>query len=101
MIRSLIAMYVSLAVGPAAAATLPVPPVPPTASPRDEAAPVPDSNLRPPVSAASDDLRVGLRMYTVTLPDTSLAFAPGSRYQSYEERKPTHMPGLRVVVPLQ
>ncbi|MGE0222576.1 MAG: hypothetical protein AB7F35_21770 [Acetobacteraceae bacterium] len=102
MIRVAALVFMIAAVAePVFAADLPVPPVPPASPPRDEAAPVPNVDIHAPSATTPSQVRLGIKMYTPSMPDGALAFSPGSRYQSYEERKPVHLPGLKLTVPLQ
>nr|WP_294524809.1 hypothetical protein [uncultured Rhodopila sp.] len=86
---------------PAMAEELPVPPIPPENPPIDEAAPTPDVNARAPVTPASERPSVDVRLYRSNPPDPSLGFAPGSRFQTAEDRKPIQTPGLSITVPLK
>jgi hypothetical protein len=86
---------------PAFAEQLPVPPVPPANPPMGEAAPTPDVNARPPITPASERPSVDVRMYRSNPPDPSLGFAPGSRFQTTEDRKPIQTPGFSITVPLK
>jgi hypothetical protein len=85
----------------AMAESLPVPPLPPEHPPVTEAAPVPNVNAEAPAAPQSDKTSVKMKVYHVGLYDPGLGFAPGSRYQSTEDRKPIQTPGLSVSVPLQ
>jgi hypothetical protein len=86
---------------PAFAEDLPIPPIPPENRPVAEAAPTPDINARAPVTPASGRPSVDVRLYRSNAPDPSLGFAPGSRFQTAEDRKPIQTPGISVTVPLQ
>jgi hypothetical protein len=86
---------------PAFAEDLPVPPVPPENPPIAEAAPTPDVDARAPVTPASERPSVDVRLYRSTAPDPSFGFAPGSRFQTAEDRKPIQTPGISVTVPLR
>ncbi len=83
------------------AADLPIPPTPPARPPRDEAAPVPNPNVRQPVEPSSSDIKVRPDVFTAKRPDPSMGFAPGSRYQPADERNPLQTPGVRLTVPLR
>lgn len=85
----------------AMAEDLPVPPIPPEHPPIAEAAPVPNVNAEAPAAPASDEPSVNVKVYRATMYDPGLGFAPGSRYQSTEERKPIQTPGVSISVPLQ
>lgn len=87
--------------GPAMAQGLPVPPVPPARPPADEAAPVPNTDAHPPIVRSSEGPSVDLRLYRAKQYDPSKGFAPGSRYQSTEDRKPIQTPGISVSVPFR
>jgi hypothetical protein len=89
------------AAAPAYAEELPVPPLPPGQAPADLAAPVPDNDLRNPVVASSDSPSFALKFYRARPYDPGMGFAPGSRYQTNEDRKPIQTPGLSVSVPLK
>ena len=87
--------------GPVLAENLPVPPIPPAHIALADAAPVPNESAEAPKQAVSDAPRVDVRLYRIKMYDSSQGFAPGSRYQSTEERKPIQTPGLSVTVPLK
>ncbi|MDR3537051.1 MAG: hypothetical protein P4L71_11180 [Acetobacteraceae bacterium] len=80
---------------------LPIPPIPPTHPPTDTAAPVPDDDMRAPVTVADATTQVKLQLYRVHRYDGSRGFLPGSRYESTEDRRPIQTPGLSVSVPLR
>ena len=40
-------------------------------------------------------------VFQATRPETSMGFAPGSRYQSSDEKRPLQTPGMRLPAPLQ
>ena len=83
------------------AETLPVPPVPPVHPPAADSAPVPDANAQAPLSATSDAPTFDVRFYRARPYDPGLGFAPGSRYQTTEDRKPIQTPGFSISVPLK
>lgn len=85
----------------ATAEDLPVPPIPPENPPLHDVAPVPNFNAEAPVTPTSDKVSVNVRQFHATMYDPGLGFAPGSRYQSAEDRKPMQPPGISVNVPLQ
>jgi hypothetical protein len=85
----------------AKAEDLPVPPVPPDHPAVAQAAPIPDIDAEAPAAPESDKMSVDVRLYRVKLYDPSLGFAPGSHYQSTEDRKAIQTPGFSVSVPLQ
>lgn len=94
-------VLVGLAIAtPALAAALPTPPAPPVQSPQTTA-PVPNSSLHAPVAPADPGPTVALKFYRSETFDPALGFAPGSRYQTVEERKPIQTPGFSVSVPLK
>ena len=80
---------------------LPIPPIPPVNPPADEAAPVPNVDVHPPTIQSSEGPSVDVRLYRARSYDASQGFAPGSRYQSTEDRKPIQTPGISVSVPLK
>ena len=80
---------------------LPVPPIPPLRPPSQDA-PVPDMDARAPPSA---DLPSSLTLDTDInrrgAPNTSLGYAPGSRYRVDDTRRPLAVPGLQWHMPFQ
>jgi hypothetical protein len=100
MKRSLLAAL--LMYSPAAFAhDLPVPPIPPERSPFGEIAPVPNLDAMAPVGSASNTPTLSLKQFRTQPYGPGLGFAPGSRYESAEDRKPIQTPGLTVNVPLK
>ena len=79
---------------------LPLPPLPPVHPPLAEVAPVPNVDARVPVTAASDAPSFDVRLYRARPYAPGMGFAPGSRYQTNEDRKPIQTPGISVSVPL-
>lgn len=86
--------------GAALAQHLPLPPIPPLNAPSSELAPMPDHDIRAPRSP-TQTVQLRPEVFSAERPDTSLGFAPGSRYQTADERRPLQTPGLRLTVPLQ
>jgi hypothetical protein len=86
---------------PVLAEELPVPPIPPASPPGDVTAPVPDLNAQAPFTPTPEQVSVAVRMYRSKAPDPSRCFAPGSRYESTEDRNPIQTPGFSVSVPLR
>lgn len=80
---------------------LPEPPIPPMDAPISQAAPLPNFDLEAPVSLGTRTAKVSLEWYRINRFDTSKGFAPGSRYQTNDERRPMQTPGLSVRVPLE
>jgi hypothetical protein len=89
------------AAAPDQGARLPVPPIPPANPPGDVAAPTPDADARAPVRSASTGPWVSVENFRAQQYDPSQGFAPGSRFQTTEERKPIQTPGISIRVPLQ
>jgi hypothetical protein len=85
----------------ATAEDMPVPPMPPDRPPVGEIAPVPDRDAHGPVTPESTSPSVDIRQFRNRPYDPGLGFAPGSRYQTNEDRKPIQTPGLSINVPLQ
>jgi hypothetical protein len=94
-------LCVMIIASPAFAEDLPEPPLPPGNPPVAEAAPTPDIDARAPAAPAADRPSVDVRLYRSNAPDPSLGFAPGSRFQTAEDRKPIQTPGISVTFPLQ
>ena len=80
---------------------LPVPPQPPEPLSLAQIAPVPNVNARGPIMVASDAPTLDLKLYRARPYDPGMGFAPGSRYQTAEDRKPIQTPGLAIIVPLK
>jgi hypothetical protein len=80
---------------------LPVPPIPPDHAPFGDIAPVPNPDARAPVRPASGSPSVDVHFYHYRRYDPALGFAPGSQYQTNEDRKPIDPPGLSINVPLR
>jgi len=99
-VAQLLAIGLLLAAAGPRPSTLPEPPVPPSKPPTDEAAPVPNLDAKAPSSVASEDPQIKLELYRLSRFDASQGFAPGSRYQSSEDRKPIQTPGVSIRVPL-
>ncbi|HYZ22909.1 MAG TPA: hypothetical protein VE690_12205 [Rhodopila sp.] len=99
--KPLAAILFTLMAGSALADTLPLPPVPPEHPPVADSAPVPDIDAHAPAVIAEQKPSVDVRLYRAKSFDTSMGFAPGSRYQSSEDRKPIQTPGLSLTVPLK
>jgi hypothetical protein len=98
--RITLAMIMML--GPTAMAQrLPVPPIPPEHPDLGETAPVPNVDARAPLPVVSNSPTVDVRIFRNRPYETGLGFAPGSRYQTNEDRKPIQTPGLSISVPLQ
>jgi hypothetical protein len=85
----------------ALAQELPVPPVPPDRLPFGETAPVPNLDASAPSGLASDAPTLAIRQFRTQPYGPGLGFAPGSRYESSEDRKPIQTPGLSINVPLK
>jgi hypothetical protein len=84
----------------AQAQALPIPPVPPASPPPGDNAPVPDLQAQAPASVAPETPRFDVRLYRSKPYEPGLGFAPGSRYQDSEDRKPIQTPGISISVPL-
>jgi hypothetical protein len=80
---------------------LPVPPIPPDHPQIGESAPVPNVDARAPVAPPSNAPKVDIRQFRNRPYDPGMGFAPGSRYQSSEDRRAIQTPGLSISVPLQ
>jgi hypothetical protein len=90
------------AAGPrgAPAPPLPVPPIPPAHPPTVQRAPVPDPNLVAPLSGSLlPDVK--FQDFRASQYSTSPGYAPGSQFQTSEDKRPIQTPGLTWKVPLQ
>ena len=79
----------------------PVPPIPPDHPSLAETAPVPNADAQAPAAPQSTSPSVDVKLYRTRPYDPGYGFAPGSRYQDNEERKPIQTPGLVISVPIQ
>lgn len=80
---------------------LPVPPIPPAHPPTDLTAPMPNANAYAP-PAASLLPNVTLQDFRANQSgDKSLGYAPGSQFETSEDKRPIQTPGLTWKVPLQ
>jgi hypothetical protein len=80
---------------------LPIPPLPPDNPPPGDIAPVPNVDARAPIEPYSTSPTVDIRLFRARPYEPGMGFAPGSRYQTSEDRKPIQTPGLGIRVPLQ
>lgn len=85
----------------ALANTLPIPPVPPAHPPLADIAPVPDEDAHAPVAPESDAASVDVKFFHARRHNPSLGFAPGSAYETNEDRRPIQPPGFSISVPLK
>jgi hypothetical protein len=85
---------------PARAEDLPVPPIPPEHPPLADIAPVPNIDATEPIAPASNSPSIDVKLYRARPYDPGLGFAPGSRYQTSEDRKAIQTPGISISVPL-
>lgn len=80
---------------------LPIPPIPPAHPPLTDVAPIPDEDARAPVAPISDAPSVDVKFFHARRHNPSLGFAPGSAYETNEDRRPIQPPGFSVSVPLK
>lgn len=80
---------------------LPVPPMPPAHPPLGQSAPVPDPDITGPLAAAPTGPQFDISNFRVRNYDRSLGYAPGSQFQTSEDKRPIQTPGLTLRVPLQ
>jgi hypothetical protein len=90
-----------LSISASVAEGLPIPPLPPANPPLGEIAPVPHVDSHAPVAQVSDSPSIDVKFFHVRRYDPSLGFAPGSRYETNEDRRPIQPPGFTVNVPLK
>jgi len=100
MNRSLLAATL-MSTQAAFARDLPVPPIPPERPPFGEQAPIPNPDATAPSGPLSTAPTVAVRQFRSQPYGPGLGFAPGSRYESAEDRKPIQTPGLSISVPLK
>ncbi len=99
--KSLVVFLSFLTIGNAVARELPVPPIPPDHPPRADGAPVPNIDAQAPLQITKEETSVNVKLYRARLFDPSMGFAPGSKYQANEDRKPIQTPGISITVPLK
>ena len=80
---------------------LPIPPIPPANPPTDQAAPIPDPDMRPPVGEIRTGPQIKLQDFRVRREDQSLGYSPGSQFRTSEDKRVIQTPGLSVQVPLR
>jgi hypothetical protein len=99
--KGLALLLLCTAAGAGAAPQLPVPPVPPQ-HPPDQTAPIPNQDARAPRDPGTAGTQVQITDFrSPRLNQSSLGYAPGSHFQSSNERRDIDTPGLTVRVPLQ
>lgn len=91
----------AMPISSAVAEGLPIPPVPPENPPLGEIAPIPNVDARAPAARAADSPTVDVKFFHIRRYDPSMGFAPGSRYETNEDRRPIQPPGFSVSVPLK
>jgi hypothetical protein len=79
----------------------PVPPIPPEHPLVGDIAPVPNPDVRAPITPVSNSPTIDLRQFRNRPYDPGQGFPPGSRYRTSVDRKPIQTPGLSISVPLQ
>jgi hypothetical protein len=99
--KPLAVMLSFLTIANASARELPLPPIPPDHPPQADRAPVPNIDTRAPTTAKETETSVNVALYRARFFDPSMGFAPGSKYQSNEDRKAIQTPGFTVTVPLK
>ena len=80
---------------------LPVPPIPPAHPPSEQSAPTPDRDMYAPAVQSAPRTSVTLRDFRVRPFKDGLGYAPGSQFESGEDKRPIQTPGFMVHVPLQ
>ena len=80
---------------------LPVPPIPPAHPPAEQSAPIPDRDMAAPNAQSGPRATVTLRDFRVRRFKDGLGYAPGSQFESVEDKRPIQTPGFLVHVPLQ
>jgi len=97
--RHIIFGLLVLAAHPAMAESLPQPPKPPASIPDRDPAPTPNKDMQV-AAPSSQHANVEFRNFQRSPADAGVAFAPGSRFRTPEERKPIQTPGVSVTVPI-
>ena len=96
---TLFALFATAAAAPAP--SLPVPPIPPARPPMAQSAPIPDPDARGPQDRSSGGAQVNFTDFRLDRDNQSLGYAPGSQFQTTEDRRSIQTPGLTLRVPLQ
>jgi hypothetical protein len=93
-------LIVVLTAGASPPRSLPVPPIPPANPPSAQSAPMPDRELRAPLDNAGG-VQVSVQDFRIQRYYPGMAYSPGSRFETSEEKRPIQTPGLTVKLPLQ
>ena len=80
---------------------LPLPPIPPALAPAEQSAPTPDRDAQEPGVPAEAGVRVLPQDFRVLRFNQGLGYAPGSQFETSEDKRPIQTPGLSLQVPLQ
>jgi hypothetical protein len=92
----------SLAAAPLEEVPLPIPPIPPTALPTDEAAPMPDRNAEAPREIRKDRVELTPSLFRPKTFTQGDGYLPGSSFkESEQDRVLKPIPSLNLRVPLQ
>jgi hypothetical protein len=90
------------ATGAAPPPSLPVPPIPPAQPPMEQSAPGPNPDLQGPADGSGNGPQLTFTDFRLNRDkQSSLGYAPGSQFQTNEDRRVIQTPGLTVRVPLQ
>jgi hypothetical protein len=100
MIRALVFTFL-VAAAPAMAEPLPEPPMPPARIPDPDMAPTPDRDARTGDGPEAQHTSVEIKLFRSPQGDTGMAFSPGSRFRTPEDRKPIQTPGVSFTVPIE
>lgn len=95
-----LALLVTTAAAPARR-PLPLPPIPPANPPISQIAPVPDRDMTAPLDTAGNGVQVRPHDFRVRRFKDGMGFAPGSQFESAEDKRAIQTPGVSVRVPLQ
>jgi hypothetical protein len=92
----------SLSTVPMDESPFPVPPLPPAAVPRDEAAPMPNRNVEAPWEHKQDHVELTPGLFTPKTFTPGDGYLPGSSYKQGEQEHPLKpIPTFNLRVPLQ
>jgi hypothetical protein len=80
--------------------SLPIPPIPPAHPPTARFAPMPDRDAQAPV-VISRGPEFSVRDFRVRRFQQGMGYAPGSSFESGEDKRPIQTPGVTYRVPLQ
>jgi hypothetical protein len=99
---TVLGLAAAVAIAAPAPRSLPLPPVPPAVPPAEQAAPTPDRDARAPWAPSEPGVRIVPQDFRIRrFNNQGLGYAPGSQFETSEDKRPIQTPGLSVQVPLK